>query len=63
MATSIGAAPYHSRHPEEGYTFAIDLGLFFSMYSKFVGEEDNKMVGRWQKEAEGIHPFAFGTTL
>jgi hypothetical protein len=24
------------------------------MYSKLAEEEDNKMVDRWQKEAEGI---------
>jgi len=32
MATSTAAVPYHSResrHPEEGYTFAIVLGFFF----------------------------------
>jgi hypothetical protein len=31
MASSIGAVPFHSRHPhpEEGYTFAIVLGFFF----------------------------------
>lgn len=50
-------------HPEEGYTFAIVPGFFSSTYSKFVEEEDNKMVDHWQKEAKGIRPFAFGTTL
>ena len=29
-------------------------GPFFSIYSKAADEEDNKMVDRWQKDADGI---------
>jgi hypothetical protein len=29
-------------------------GPFFSIYSKAADDEDNKMVERWQKDADGI---------
>ena len=29
-------------------------GPLFSLYSKVAEEEDNKMVERWQKDADGI---------
>ena len=34
--------------------FGDSSGPLFSMYSKAAEEEDNKMVGRWQKDADGI---------
>jgi hypothetical protein len=40
--------------PREGLYFRDSSGLLFSMYSRLAEEEDNKMVDRWQKEAEGI---------
>lgn len=40
--------------PRGGLYFRDSSGLLFSMYSKLSEEEDNKMVDRWQKEAEGI---------
>lgn len=40
--------------PRGGLYFRDSSGLLFSMYSKLAEEEDNKMVDRWQKEAEGI---------
>jgi hypothetical protein len=40
--------------PRGGPYFRDSSGLLFSMYSKLAEEEDNKMVDRWQKEAEGI---------
>jgi hypothetical protein len=30
---------------------------FFTMYTEMAGEEDNKMVERWQADAEGILVF------
>lgn len=32
-------------------------GPLFSMYSKMAEEEDNKMVERWQRDADGILVF------
>jgi hypothetical protein len=34
--------------------FGDSSGPLFSMYSKAAEEEDNRMVGRWQKDADGI---------
>jgi hypothetical protein len=34
--------------------FGDSSGPFFSIYSKTAEEEDNKMVDRWQKDADGI---------
>jgi hypothetical protein len=34
--------------------FGDSSGPLFSMYSKAADEEDNKMVERWQKDADGI---------
>jgi hypothetical protein len=35
-------------------SFGDSSGPFFSMYSNAAEEEDNKMVKRWQKDADGI---------
>jgi len=35
-------------------SFGDSSGLLFSIYSKAAEEEDNKMVERWQKDADGI---------
>ena len=35
-------------------SFGDSSGPFFSIYSKAAEEEDNKMVERWQKDADGI---------
>jgi hypothetical protein len=34
--------------------FGDSSGPFFSIYSKVSEEEDDKMVDRWQKDADGI---------
>ena len=34
--------------------FGDSSGPFFSIYSKAADDEDNKMVERWQKDADGI---------
>jgi hypothetical protein len=34
--------------------FGDSSGPLFSMYSKAAEEEDNRMVDRWQKDADGI---------
>jgi hypothetical protein len=34
--------------------FGDSSGPIFSMYSKLAGEEDDEMVDRWQKDADGI---------
>ena len=34
--------------------FGDSSGSLFSIYSKAADEEDNKMVERWQKDADGI---------
>ncbi|KAH9995511.1 hypothetical protein BJV77DRAFT_1066231 [Russula vinacea] len=34
--------------------FGDSSGPLFSMYSKAAEEEDNRMVERWQKDADGI---------
>ena len=34
--------------------FGDSSGPLFSIYSKAAEEEDNKMVERWQKDADGI---------
>jgi hypothetical protein len=34
--------------------FGDSSGPLFSIYSKAAEEEDNEMVGRWQKDADGI---------
>jgi hypothetical protein len=34
--------------------FGDSSGPLFSIYSKAAKDEDNKMVDRWQKDAEGI---------
>ena len=38
----------------DGPSFGDSSGPFFSMYSNAAEEEDNKMVKRWQKDADGI---------
>jgi hypothetical protein len=35
-------------------SFGDSSGSLFSIYSKAAEEEDNKMVERWQKDADGI---------
>jgi hypothetical protein len=35
-------------------SFGDSSGPLFSIYSKAAGDEDNKMVERWQKDADGI---------
>ena len=40
--------------PRGGLHFRDSSRLLFSMYSKVAEEKDNKMVERWQKDAEGI---------
>lgn len=41
--------------PSQGKsTFGDSSGRLFSIYSKAAKEEDDKMVERWQKDAEGI---------
>jgi hypothetical protein len=41
--------------PTQGkFTFGDSSGRLFSIYSKAAKEEDDKMVERWQKDAEGI---------
>jgi hypothetical protein len=46
------SAPNPSLQAE--YIFGDSSGPLFSMYSKAAEEEDNKMVERWQKDADGI---------
>ena len=44
-----------SSQPSGGASsFGDSSGLLFSIYSKAADEEDNKMVERWQKDADGI---------
>jgi hypothetical protein len=38
----------------EAPNFGDSSGPLFSIYSKAGGDEDNKMVDRWQKDADGI---------
>jgi len=41
--------------PTQGkFAFGDSSGRLFSIYSKAAKEEDDKMVERWQKDAEGI---------
>ena len=41
--------------PSQGESlFGDSSGPLFSIYSKAAEEEDNKMVERWQKDADGI---------
>ena len=44
-----------SNQPSRGQSnFGDSSGPLFSIYSKAADEEDNKMVERWQKDADGI---------
>ena len=44
-----------SNQPPQGeYNFGDSSGPLFSIYSKAAEDEDNKMVERWQKDADGI---------
>jgi hypothetical protein len=45
------SAPH--QEPKEP-SFGDSSGPFFSIYSKAAEDEDNKMVERWQKDADGI---------
>ena len=49
------AAEIHSAHREP--KFVDNSGPFFDMYLRKAEEEDNKMVRRWQQDAEGIRTF------
>jgi hypothetical protein len=41
--------------PAQGESnFGDSSAPFFSLYSKIAEDEDNKMVDRWQKDADGI---------
>ncbi|KAH9989152.1 hypothetical protein BJV77DRAFT_699144 [Russula vinacea] len=44
--------------PRTGPHFRDSSGLLFSMYSRIVEAEDNKMTEHWQKDADGILIFA-----
>jgi hypothetical protein len=39
---------------QEESNFGDSSGPLFSIYSKAADDEDNKMVERWQKDADGI---------
>jgi hypothetical protein len=43
-----------NRPLQREFNFGDSSGPLFSMYSKVAEEEDNKMVDRWQKDADGI---------
>ena len=43
-----------AQNQEKEPSFGDSSGPFFSIYSKAAEEEDNKMVERWQKDADGI---------
>ena len=44
-----------SNQPLQGESiFGDSSGSLFSIYSKAADDEDNKMVERWQKDADGI---------
>ena len=44
-----------SNQPSQGESnFGDSSGPLFSIYSKAAEDEDNKMVDRWQKDADGI---------
>ena len=44
-----------SNQPLKGESnFGDSSGALFNIYSKAAEEEDNKMVERWQKDADGI---------
>jgi hypothetical protein len=45
------SAPH--QEPKEP-SFGDSSGPFFSIYSRAAEDEDNKMVERWQKDADGI---------
>jgi hypothetical protein len=49
------SAPIQPSQPSKGkFAFGDSSGRLFSIYSKAAKEEDDKMVERWQKDAEGI---------
>jgi hypothetical protein len=48
----IGSTP--NQPPQGESNFGDSSGPFFSLYSKAADDEDNKMVERWQKDADGI---------
>jgi hypothetical protein len=47
-------APNHWQPLKGESNFGDSSGPFFSIYSKAADDEDNKMVERWQKDADGI---------
>ena len=51
----IQSTPNTPSQPSGGASsFGDSSGSLFSIYSKAADEEDNKMVERWQKDADGI---------
>lgn len=49
------SASNQSPQPLQGnFAYGDNSEKIFSIYSKAVKEEDDKMVERWQKDAEGI---------
>jgi hypothetical protein len=61
MTTTDGGDGHRDRpqsipnQPLQGeFNFGDSSGPLFSIYSKVAEEEDNKMVDRWQKDADGI---------
>src|SRR6267154_1884663 len=49
------STPNKPSQPSGGASrFGDSSGSLFSIYSKAAEEEDNKMVERWQKDADGI---------
>jgi len=47
-------APTSNRPLQGESSFGDSSGPLFSIYSKAAEDEDNKMVERWQKDADGI---------
>ena len=47
-------APPNEQTSQRKSSFGDSSGPLFSIYSKAAEEEDNKMVKRWQKDADGI---------
>jgi hypothetical protein len=49
-----GQQPPPPNRPPQAESFGDSSGPLFSIYSKYVEEEDNKVTDRWQKDADGI---------
>jgi hypothetical protein len=50
----LDPAPYQPPQGEPEFDFGDSSGQLFSMYSKAAEEEDNKLVERLQRDADGI---------